>query len=136
MAVCQWTLEGSLGVGDRNRVEAARLDSAAPIAPGAEVGPSWVVGAGPVEKVVTGPLSQYRPLRWELVRTPAPGRQWRQGLLRHHYLGAPGLVGANLRCLVYGRAGERLGALGWQSAGQPLGCRDRLLGGTAAQREQ
>jgi hypothetical protein len=28
------------------------------------------VQAGPVEKVVTGPLGQYRPLRWELVAHP------------------------------------------------------------------
>jgi len=92
------------------------------------------VRAWPVGKIMDGPLSQYRPLRWELVRTPAQRRQWRQVLARHHYLGAPGLVGANLKYLVYGRAGELLGALGWQSAVQHLGCRDRLLGWTAVQR--
>ncbi len=81
-----------------------------------------------------GALSQYRPLRWELVGTTAQRREWRQLLERHHYLGAPPLVGANLKYLVYGRTGQLLGALGWQSAVQHLGCRDRLLGWNAAQR--
>ena len=92
------------------------------------------VAEGPVEPIVDGPLSQYRPLRWELVSTPAQRRQWHQLLERHHYLGGPALVGANLKYLVYGRTGEQLGALGWQSAVQHLGCRDRLLGWNATQR--
>ena len=87
-----------------------------------------------VRPIVDGPLSQYRPLRWELVRTAAQRREWRQLLAQHHYLGAPHLVGANLMYLAYGRGGEVLGALGWQSAVQHLGCRDRLLGWDAAQR--
>jgi hypothetical protein len=53
---------------------------------------------------------------------------------QHHYLGAPSLVGASLMYLVYGRGGELLGALGWHSAVQNLGCRDRLLGWNVAQR--
>lgn len=92
------------------------------------------VGAWPAGRIVAGVLSQYRPLRWELVDTPAQRREWHQLLASHHYLGAPSLVGANLKYLVYGRAGELLGALGWQSAVRDLGCRDRLLGWTAAQR--
>jgi SRSO17 transposase len=88
----------------------------------------------PAERVVEGALSQYRPLRWELVRTTAQRREWRQLLERYHYLGAPPLVGANLKYLVYGHTGQLLGALGWQSAVQHLGCRDRLLGWNAAQR--
>jgi hypothetical protein len=83
---------------------------------------------------VDGALSQYRPLRWELVGTTAQRREWRQLLAAHHYLGAPTLVGANLKYLVYGQAGELLGALGWQSAVRDLGCRDRLLGWNAVQR--
>ncbi|HSX81152.1 MAG TPA: IS701 family transposase, partial [Candidatus Saccharimonadia bacterium] len=87
-----------------------------------------------VERSEEGPLNQYRPLRWELVSTTAQRREWRELLARHHYLGAPTLVGANLKYLVYGRAGQPLGALGWHSAVQHLGCRDRLLGWDAAQR--
>jgi len=92
------------------------------------------VAGSPAGRSVDGPLSRYRPLRWELVGTAAQRREWRQLLAQHHYLGAPELVGANLKYLVYGRAGELLGALGWQSAVQHLGCRDRLLGWNAAQR--
>jgi len=88
----------------------------------------------PPGRIVEGALSQYRPLHWELVGTKAQRRQWRELLARHHYLGAPPLVGANLKYLVYSRAGEPLGALGWQSAVHHLGCRDRLLGWNAAQR--
>jgi len=97
--------------------------------------PNWSsVTVGPAEPIVAGPLSQYRPLRWELVGTTAQRRQWHQLLERHHYLGGPPLVGANLKYLVYGRTGELLGALGWQSAVQHLGCRDRLLGWDARPR--
>ncbi len=58
------------------------------------------VGAWPAGRMVAGALSQYRPLRWELVGTPAQRREWRQLLAGHHYLGAPALVGANLKYLV------------------------------------
>ena len=92
------------------------------------------VAGGPAPRIVDGALPQYRPLRWELVGTWAQRHEWRQLLEQHHYLGAPTLVGANLKYLVYGRRGEVLGALGWQSAVQHLGCRDRLLGWNAAQR--
>ena len=88
----------------------------------------------PVGQRVDGPLRQYRPLRWELVTTAAQRGQWRQLLAQHHYLGAPHLVGPNLKYLAYGRGGELLGALGWHSAVQNLGCRDRLLGWNATQR--
>jgi SRSO17 transposase len=90
--------------------------------------------SAPAVRTVDGALDGYRPLHWELVRTAAQRRQWRQLLAEHHYLGAPELVGANLKYLVSGREGELLGALGWQSAVQHLGCRDRLIGWTAAQR--
>jgi SRSO17 transposase len=88
----------------------------------------------PDVRLLDGALDEYRPLRWELVSTAAQRQQWRQLLAAHHYLGAPELVGANLKYLVSGREGELLGALGWQSAVQHLGCRDRLLGWTALQR--
>ena len=92
--------------------------------------------SGPRGLTLEGTLSHYRPLRWELVDTVAQRRAWRDLLEEHHYLGAPELVGANLKYLVYGREGELLGALGWQSAVHHLGCRDRLLGWNAAQRER
>ena len=81
-------------------------------------------------------LRQIRPLRWERVVTATQGREWRGLLSRHHYLGAPRLVGASLRYLVYGRSGALVGAVGWQSAVHHLGCRDRMIGWDAAQRSQ
>ncbi len=85
-------------------------------------------------EAIEGSVRAYRPLRWELVRTAEQRQQWRQLLDAYHYLGAPGMVGANLKYLVYGQAGELLGALGWQSAVAGLGCRERLLEWNAAQR--
>ncbi len=78
-------------------------------------------------QAIEGPLSQYRPLRWELVQSAEQRQQWRQLLDGYHYLGAPGMVGANLKYFVYGPAGHLLGTLGWQSAVGHLGCRNRLL---------
>jgi SRSO17 transposase len=75
-----------------------------------------------------GVLSEYRPLCWQLVDSAEQRRQWRGLLAQHHYLGAPGLVGAHLKYLVYSRHGELLGVLGWQSAVERLDCRDRLVG--------
>ena len=75
-----------------------------------------------------GLLNQYRPFCWQLVDSAEQRRQWRGVLAQHHYLGAPGLVGAHLKYLVYGAGGELLGALGWQSAVERLDCRDRLMG--------
>jgi SRSO17 transposase len=86
------------------------------------------------QRTLAGALREYRPLCWELVSTVGQRRQWRQLLAGYHYLGAPQLVGANLKYLMSGRQGELLGAMGWQSAVQHLGCRDRLIGWTAVQR--
>lgn len=85
-------------------------------------------------QAIEGSLSQYRPLRWELVRSAEQRRQWRQLMDAYHYLGAPGMVGANLKYFVYGLAGHLLGALGWQSAVGQLGCRNRVLAWNPEQR--
>lgn len=85
-------------------------------------------------ELIEGCLSEHRPLRWELVRTVGQREQWRRLLDQYHYLGAPGMVGANLKYFVYSRDGQLLGALGWQSAVAYLGCRDRLLEWNATQR--
>lgn len=90
--------------------------------------PSWP------SQVLEGPLSQYRPLRWELLQSAPQRRQWRQLLDGYHYLGAPGMVGANLKYFVYGLAGQLLGALGWQSAVAHLECRNRMLAWNLEQR--
>ena len=78
-------------------------------------------------QAIEGPISQYRSLRWELVQSAEQRQQWRQLLDAYHYLGAPGMVGANLKYFIYSAAGQLLGAVGWQSAVGHLGCRNRLL---------
>lgn len=85
-------------------------------------------------EAIETPLNQCGPLRWELVHTAEQRQQWRRLLEAYHYLGAPGLVGANLKYLVYDRDGQILAALGWQSAVAYLGCRDRSLAWSPAQR--
>lgn len=91
---------------------------------------------GPMPAVLSDELEHYRPLQWVLVKSVGQHRQWNELLVRYHYLGAPGLVGACLKYLVFGQHGELLGALGWQSAVKDLGCRDRLVGWDATQRAQ
>lgn len=88
------------------------------------------------EPILAGTVQDYRPLRWEVVRSVEQRQQWRHLLAQHHYLGAPSLVGANLKYLVWSRRGELLAVLGWQSAVEHLECRDQLVGWTAAQRAQ
>ncbi len=101
--------------------------------------PPWIVhgpvrrsgGLGPegdAGRVWAKDLSEERPFCWQLADSAEPRRQWREVLDRHHYLGAPGLVGAHLQYLVYSRGGELLGAVGWQSAVERLDGRDRLVG--------
>ena len=132
----QWKTRSALGVlSELERQGWIRLPPPVP----SKVNPKVSVAkvekfSGPAVRTLEGALSQYRPLHWELVDTLAQRGQWRQLLARHHYLGAPELVGANLKYLVSGREGQPLGALGWQSAVHHLGCRDRLLEWTAAQR--
>jgi SRSO17 transposase len=76
----------------------------------------------------TGRVSDHRPFHWEVVETVEQRRVWRGVLSRYHYLGAPSLVGAQLKYLVYSGSGELMGALGWHSAVERLDCRDRLVG--------
>ena len=96
--------------------------------------PDAVAAEGPAPQAQTQALDYYRPLRWQWVKSVEQHRTWNELVDRYHYLGAPGMVGANLKYLVSGRQGELLGALGWQSAVLGLGCRDRLIGWDAAQR--
>ena len=76
----------------------------------------------------TDALRNYRPFQWQVVDTAQARRKWRGVLAQYHYLGVPGLVGAQLKYLVHSRQGELIGALGWQSAVERLDCRDRLAG--------
>ena len=98
------------------------------IVPGPVRRPSGPPPRVEVREQMSGVLKDYRPFCWQWVDSAEQRRQWRELLAQHHYLGAPGLVGAHLKYLVYSRPGELLGALGWQSAVERLDCRDRLVG--------
>ncbi len=77
---------------------------------------------------LSGQAGDYRPFCWQLVSSEQQRRQWRKLMATYHYLGAPNLVGANLKYFVYSDSGDLLGALAWQSAVERLDCRDRLVG--------
>jgi hypothetical protein len=80
--------------------------------------------------LLEGPLSQYRPLRLELI-ADAEGRSlFRQYIEQHHYLGYSVPYGAQLRYLV--RAAQPdlppLAALLFTSAAWRMAPRDRYIG--------
>lgn len=104
------------------------LSLPAPLIVHGPVGSNGKAQAHQVKATQSGRLSDYRPFHWQLADSVEQRRQWRGVLAQHHYLGAPGLVGAHLKYLIYSRQGELLGALGWQSAVERLDCRDRLVG--------
>lgn len=122
-----WELErrGELRLPPRLREREVRKKSAegkrAPT-PGSELSP-----------VVKGNVRDCRPLRWELCSSNIQHRRWRELLDGHHYLGAPALVGASLKYLVPSAQDQLVGALGWQSVVERLGCRDRFMNWNARQ---
>jgi len=82
-----------------------------------------------------GALKEWLPFRFQLVQTSAHARVFKYVIEAYHYLGYRSLVGTSLRYLVY--SGDRVvAALGWQSAVKALACRDRVIGWSAAQREE
>lgn len=84
---------------------------------------------------VRGPLRDWLPFRFELLADAQRGAVWKYVMEQYHYLGFRHLVGSTLTYLVY--SGERLvAAVGWQAAVQALGCRDRVIGWNAVQRQE
>jgi hypothetical protein len=84
---------------------------------------------------LTAALEQVQPVRLEQVGYgTATAALFDHLLARYHYLGYAYPVGANVRYLVRGRDGRVLAAAVWSSAALKVGCRDRWLGWTNAQR--
>jgi len=92
-------------------------------------------GAPPA--VLSGELGTYRPIRLQLLETPAEHRLFRRYLSDHHYLGYRAPFGAQLRYFV--RAAQPdlppLAALLFTSAAWRMAPRDRYIGWTDAVRQ-
>jgi hypothetical protein len=87
--------------------------------------------------VLSGPLLTYRPVRLQLLETPADHRLFRGYLSDYHYLGYRAPYGAQLRYFV--RAAQPdlppLAALLFTSAAWHMAPRDRYIGWTDAVRQ-
>jgi hypothetical protein len=100
-------------------------------------------GVKPIAELVTspvvlsGPLETYRPVRLQLLQTPADHRLFRCYLSDYHYLGYRAPYGAQLRYFV--RAAQPdlppLAALLFTSAAWRMAPRDRYIGWTDAMRQ-
>lgn len=86
---------------------------------------------------LAGPLRQFRPIRLELIDTPAGHKLFREYLTKHHYLGYSAPYGAQLRYFV--RAAQPdlppLAILLFTSAAWRMAPRDRYIGWTDAIRK-
>jgi hypothetical protein len=88
-------------------------------------------------RMLRGPLQTYRPIRLQLLETPADHRLFRCYLSDHHYLGYRAPYGAQLRYFV--RAAQPdlppLAALLFTSAAWRMAARDRYIGWTDTLRQ-
>lgn len=90
----------------------------------------------PVE-LIADPLEQFRPIRLELIDTPAGHKQFREYLREHHYLGYSAPFGAQLRYFVRAAQPELppLASLLFTSAAWRMAPRDRYISWTDAVRK-
>lgn len=90
----------------------------------------------PVQLLV-GSLQQFRPIRLELIDTPAGHKLFREYLTQHHYLGYHAPFGAQLRYFVRAAQPELppLSALLFTSAAWRMAPRDRYIGWTDVERK-
>lgn len=83
---------------------------------------------------MTGAISEFSSLIIKMVRLTPDEGLWDYLVDRHHYLGAPWIVGSYLKYLAY--LDDRLVAcLGWGSAAWKVADRDRLIGWDSRTRE-
>jgi hypothetical protein len=87
--------------------------------------------------VLSGPLQTYRPVRLQLLQTPADHRLFRAYLSGYHYLGYRAPYGAQLRYFVRAAHPDLppLAALLFTSAAWRMAPRDRYIGWTDAVRQ-
>jgi hypothetical protein len=84
---------------------------------------------------LTGRVDAFSRLHLEMVRGRENESLWDALVDRYHYLGCRTIVGGYLKYLAY-LDGQLVACLGWGSAAWKVGCRDRFIGWTAAQRQQ
>ncbi len=85
------------------------------------------------QRLRTGKLSDLRPIELLAVRRTPLEKLFRGLIQQYHYLGYTRPVGEHLEYLAMSK-GQPIACLGWCSAPRHIGCRDRYLGWTPAQR--
>ena len=84
---------------------------------------------------IDGNLSEIKPLRFYQVRRTSEEKQFNGLIERYHYLGYCHPVGEQLKYIVY--AGKRpIACFAWSSAPRHIGCRDRFIGWSPAERKR
>ncbi len=83
---------------------------------------------------IEGKLSWIRPLTFRQVRRSADEKRFNGLIERYHYLGYCHPVGEHLKYIAY--AGKRpVACFAWSSAPRHIGCRDKFIGWSQAQRK-
>lgn len=84
---------------------------------------------------IQGPLDQFRPIEFQLVRRTSEEPLFNSLIEQHHYLGYEQPVGEHLKYLVWAQ-GRPMAGLAWSSAPRHLGSRDRFIGWSAEARRR
>ena len=84
---------------------------------------------------IDGKLSEIKPLRFCQVRRTPEEKRFNSLIEHYHYLGYCHPVGEQLKYIVY--AGKRpIACFAWSSAPRHIGCRDRFIGWSPAERKR
>lgn len=84
---------------------------------------------------ITGSITQFMPLRLEVVRDKNGIALWNELIDRYHYLGFKRPIGSHLRYFILDQAGNKLGCLLFSFAVWTLSCRDQWIGWEQQARE-
>ncbi|MCH7695980.1 MAG: IS4 family transposase [Proteobacteria bacterium] len=84
---------------------------------------------------ITGPITQFMPLRLEVVRNENDIALWNELIDRYHYLGFKRPIGSHLRYFILDHVGNKLGCMLFSFAVWTLSCRDEWIGWERQARE-
>lgn len=87
-----------------------------------------------VHQPLAGRVGDFPPIQLRCAEGPER-YLWDYLVHHHHYLGRPKLVGEHLKQLVFIEE-QVVACLGWASAAWKVGCRDRCIGWSSAQRRE